>query len=168
MFDVAEAAGRFSLTERQIDRSFTKDYDALPGNAPLSWPQRFQVDDWGLFSARVEGRWVGAAAVAADSSLVPSTDDRASVAVLWDLRVSAAHRGMGVGRALFAAAEIWARAGRCDLLVAETQNINVAACRFYGRQGCRLERIDRAAYPECPDEVKFIWQKRLRACVART
>jgi len=36
----------------------------------------------------------------------------------------------------------------CRLLKIETQNTNVQACRSYERQGCRLEAIHRAAYPE--------------------
>ena len=40
----------------------------------------------------------------------------------------------------------------------ETQNINVPACRFYARQGCRLSAIVSHAYAEFPDEIQLIWR----------
>jgi len=55
--------------------------------------------------------------------------------VLWDIRVSAAERGTGIGSALFRAAEDWARARGCGWLKIETQNVNAAACRFYQKMG---------------------------------
>lgn len=81
--------------------------------------------------------------------------------MLWDLRVSPANRGTGIGRALFVAAEEWARGRQCRRLLAETQNVNVFACRFYERQGCSLERINRVAYPRLPDEIQLVWCKHL-------
>jgi hypothetical protein len=43
----------------------------------------------------------------------------------------------------------------------ETQNNNVAACRFYAKQGCILSSINPDAYPDFPDEVQMIWRKLL-------
>jgi hypothetical protein len=45
----------------------------------------------------------------------------------------------------------------------ETQNINVPACRFYARMGCRLGAVDRQAYPEFPNEVQLLFYKRIGA-----
>lgn len=157
--DVAGSDGQFALTERPIPRPFAKDYDAIPGNGPLDWQSRFRVEDWGLFSAQLAGRWVGAVAAAADPSL--TLDAGSNAGTLWDLRVAADCRGTGVGRALFGAAEEWARRRGCVALFAETQNINLAACRFYERQGCVLYRIVRAAYPALVDEIQLIWRKQL-------
>jgi GNAT superfamily N-acetyltransferase len=39
-------------------------------------------------------------------------------------------RGLGIGAALFRAAERWAVARGARWLKVETQNVNVAACRF--------------------------------------
>jgi hypothetical protein len=47
------------------------------------------------------------------------------------------------------------------LIKVETQDINVPACRFYGRMGYELIETNRNAYPEFPDEVQLIWQKSL-------
>jgi GNAT superfamily N-acetyltransferase len=66
-----------------------------------------------------------------------------------------------VGAALFRAAESWARARGCRQLKVETQNVNVAACRFYSRQGCVLTSVDRLAYPGLPGEIQFLWYKDL-------
>jgi hypothetical protein len=52
------------------------------------------------------------------------------------------------------------RAGSRELK-AETQNINVPACRFYARLGCTLRTIDRFAYANLPDEVQLLWSKDL-------
>jgi GNAT superfamily N-acetyltransferase len=88
---------------------------------------------------------------------------RRDVALLWDLRVAPDVRGRGVGTALFRAAERWAQAKYCTVLEVETQDINVPACRFYARMGCRLGAIDAHAYVEFPNEVQLLWTKRLAA-----
>ncbi len=49
-------------------------------------------------------------------------------------------------------------AHECAELKIETQNINVPACRFYARQGCRLSAIVSHAYAEFPDEIQLIWR----------
>jgi GNAT superfamily N-acetyltransferase len=74
------------------------------------------------------------------------------LAVLWDIRVAPAFRGRGVGRALFEAVETWVGARGCAELKVETQNINVAACRFYAALGCQLRTVRTDAYPLCPGE----------------
>ena len=65
-------------------------------------------------------------------------EGRHDLAVLWDIRVAPSSRRRGVGAALFCAATEWAAATGYQELKVETQNVNVAACRFYGRHGCEL------------------------------
>jgi hypothetical protein len=55
----------------------------------------------------------------------------------------------------------WARARGCLHLKVETQNINMAACRFYEQEGCVLRTVQRGAYPELPEEVQLLWFKDL-------
>jgi hypothetical protein len=43
------------------------------------------------------------------------------------------------------------------LLKIETQNSNVAACRFYAREGCQLRGIHPGAYADFPDEIQLLW-----------
>ena len=152
------------LVERPLANPFVKDYDALPGEGPASWSGRYDTSRWGLLAARrPDGGWIGGAVVAWDTPGVAMLEGRRDLAVLWDLRVAPGLRRQGVGRALFDAAAQWAVRHRCRDLKVETQNINVAACRFYAAQGCRLREVNADAYPDLPGEVQFIWRRDLRA-----
>jgi len=162
VLDVAEnSLSEFVLTERRLDVPYIKDYDAINGENPAEWAKRFDLSNWGLFAARVEGQRVGGAAVAFNSPSLIMLEGRRDLAILWDIRVSPKARGQGVGSALFRAVEAWARARGCRQLKVETQNINVPACRFYARQGCVLAAVHRFAYPELPDEIQMLWYKDL-------
>lgn len=167
VYDVVESSARIILTERRLDRPWRKDYDAIDGEGPTRWREQFDLSNWGLFLARLDGRPVGGAAVAFDTPGVNMLEGRRDLAVLWDIRVSTDVRGHHVGSRLFQAAENWAWERRCAELKIETQNINVAACRFYTSQGCELRRVDRFAYRELPDEVQLLWYKDLRDSDAR-
>ena len=155
-------AGTFVLTERPVDQPYVKDYDAL-GERPETWAARFDTSRWGLLLARIEGRCLGGATVALDTSGLDMLEGRNDLAVLWDIRVASADRGQGVGRALFAAAEAWALTRGCRELKVETQNVNVAACRFYAAMDCQLRVVREHAYPDCPGEAQFMFYKTLRA-----
>lgn len=163
VFDVQdlEGVGRYALSERALDQPFLKDYDAVPGNSPLDWTKAFDLTNWGMIGAYAGDERVGAAVVARDTSGISMLENRDHLAVLWDLRVAPGMRRKGIGSALFRAAEEWAAARGCIQLKVETQNINVAACRFYRMHGCRLGGIDRAAYPALPDEIQLLWYKDL-------
>ncbi len=77
---------------------------------------------------------------------------------MWDIRVSSEARQGGVGKVLFSAAVEWAKERGCRLLKIKTQNVNVAACRFYGELGL----VNRFAYqPPDAGEVQFVWYLRL-------
>jgi GNAT superfamily N-acetyltransferase len=168
VLDVSARDGAFDLVERPVEAPFVKDYDAIAGNHPSDWAKRFDVSRWGVLCARVDGRRAGGVVVAFDTAGVTMLDGRRDLAVIWDLRVAPDLRRHGVGHALFAAAERWARARGCRRLEVETQNNNVAACRFYARQGCALGSVRRHAYPELPDEVQLLWHKDLaREAIAR-
>jgi GNAT superfamily N-acetyltransferase len=152
--------GGFALSERAVDVPYVKDYDAGDGG-PTRWPERFDLSNWGLLGARLDGRLVGGAAVAFDTPGLMMLEGRRDLAVLWDIRVAPEARGQGVGAALFRAAEAWASARGCRQLKVETQNVNLPACRFYARQGCVLGAIHRFAYPELPHEVQLLWYRGL-------
>jgi GNAT superfamily N-acetyltransferase len=154
--------GGLSLTEIAVADPYVKDYDAIAGEGPARWAERFDVSNWGLIVACREGARVGGAAIAFRTADLRMPGGRADVAVLWDIRVAPRQRGAGVGSALFRAAERWASARGCRWLKIETQNINAAACRFYQKMGCTLGAIDRFAYPELPGEVQLLWWKALQ------
>ncbi len=159
--DVCGAPGGYALSERSLDAPYVKDYDTVPGDAPLHWAGRFDLSNWRVFTARLDGRRVGGAVVAHDTPGLDMLEGRRDVAVLWDIRVSPEARGRGVGSALFRAAAAWARARGCRLLKVETQNINVPACRFYARHRCVLGTVRPFAYHDLPEEVQLIWHKEL-------
>jgi GNAT superfamily N-acetyltransferase len=87
-------------------------------------------------------------------------EGRDSLAVLWDIRVAPDARGCGIGRRLFEHAAGWARRRGCRRLKAETQNVNVPACRSYAAQGCELGAIHRCGYASVPSvahEAMLLW-----------
>ncbi len=146
------------LTEERVDPPYVKDYDRIDGEAPASWPTRFDVSNWGIISAFDGTRRVGGAAIAWRTPALHVLGGSDDVAALWDIRVAPGFRRMGCGSRLFERAVAWARDRNCRALVVETQNINVPACRFYVRHGCRLSALDRHAYPSLPDEAQLIWR----------
>jgi hypothetical protein len=158
-FDVvAEAGGHVRLEARQVPVSYVKDYDAF-SDSPMRWAERFDLSNWGFFSAFRGGRCVGRAAVACDTPTLAMLEGRRDLALLWDMEPSA--RRHGVGSALFHAAVKWASSRGCLQLKIETQNINVAACRFYAQRGCAIRAVRPGAYPGLPDEIQLLWFKDL-------
>jgi GNAT superfamily N-acetyltransferase len=161
VFDVvAEADGGARLEARRVPLPYVKDYDAI-GDNPMRWAERFDLSNWGFFAAFSGAQCVGRAAVARDTSTLEMLEGRRDVALLWDIRVVPFARRCGVGSALFDAVVTWARSRDCLQLKVETQNTNVAACRFYAQRGCVLRTVQRGAYPGLPDEVQLLWFKDL-------
>ena len=163
-FDVREAVlapvvGDRALRCRSIRPVYRKDYDAIPGNHPRDWPTRFAVDRAEVFAAYTEGERVGGAMVVVEPSDVVRLGGKHRHALLWDLRVAPGARGRGVGSALLAAIEDRVRELGFPGIMAETQDVNVAACRLYAEAGYRVTRVDRNAYPESPEETQIIWTK---------
>lgn len=157
---VADAGlGGFILRERALTAPYVKDYDSIGESRPDNWNQCFDIANWALHSVWIEGRRVGGLVTAFRTRGLDMLERREDLAVIWDLRVSPALRGRGVGAALFAAAQAWAKAQRCRQMKVETQNVNVPACRFYARAGCTLGGIHRFAYPQLPEEVQLLWYK---------
>lgn len=146
---------------------YVKDYDALTEEGPLSWTRRWDVGTWAFLAAYDDvsrnPRRIGGAAIAWNTPGVNLLQGRDDLAVLWDLRVHPGYRRHGVGARLFDHAVNWSRQRGCRQLIIETQNINVAACRFYERQGCWLGEVNPFAYPHLPDEVQLLWYLDLRA-----
>jgi streptothricin acetyltransferase len=134
--------GGFRLVEEVLPTPYTKDYDRQGDDRPSAWAKEFDLSRWGIFLARDDGRpgggpAIGGAAVAVRAGVYPlDRFQRQDLAVLWDIRVAPERRRQGVGKALFWHAAGWAKAHGYGQLGLETQNVNVAACRFYARQGC--------------------------------
>ena len=160
-FDVAaDGRDQFALTVRPVAHPYVKDYNAI-GGGPVGWPNEFDVSNWAFFAAFERGARIGGATVAGHTPGFDMQEGRDDLAVLWDIRVAPAARRKGVGSALFRAATDWAVTNGYRLLKIETQNINVAGCRFYMQQGCVLGAAHPGAYQELPEEVQLLWYKDL-------
>jgi GNAT superfamily N-acetyltransferase len=154
--------GGLRLAEAPVDTPYVRDYDDDPDEAAASWVRRFDVSNWLFLMAfdAAQGEAVGGATVAFRSPKVHMLQGRDDLAVLWDIRVHPDYRGRGIGTGLFDRAAAWARQQGCKQLNAETQNVNIPACRFYAARGCRLGAIDRygyANYPRLAHEVMLLW-----------
>lgn len=125
---------------------YRKDYgfdaDALKGH--LSSP------DSALFTAAADAG-VGHIAVSKNWNCFGLVDD---------IAIDSAHRGLGLAERLMDAAADWARSAGLSGLMLETQNNNMAACRFYQRYGFELGGIDRLLYrglDSGTEEVALFW-----------
>ncbi len=155
------ASGQIELVERKLETPYRKDYDEIQGNAPTNWGGYFDLTNWGFIVARQGELRVGGGAIAHKCPGVDLLEDNENLAVLWDFRVHPDYRGQGLGRTLFQKVEEWCLARDCTALKIETQNTNVAACKFYKRQGCELRTINRHAYSDFPHEIQMLWYKSL-------
>jgi ribosomal protein S18 acetylase RimI-like enzyme len=164
-FEVGTEDGAFTLQERALPAPFDKDYDEL--ESPLQWPRLFDVSRWAMVSAFAGTRLVGGAIVAYDTPGLDMLEGRRDLAVLWDIRVHPDAHGQGVGTALFCAVKHWSIQRGAETLRIETQNVNVAACRFYRAMGCRLVAAEAGAYPALPGETKLLWEVALERQVPK-
>ena len=153
--------GGLRLNESAVEVPWVKDYDAIEGEGPTRWPKRFDVSHWGLLAAFDAGKRIGGAVIAFNTTGLQMLEGRRDTAILWDIRVQPDKRSAGVGTALFRAGETWCRQRGCRTLMIETQNINVPACHFSVRMGCRLGAINRKAHPNLPNEAQLLWFKQL-------
>ena len=149
--------GGLKLRLEQVKPPYIKDYDQENGYGPEQWRERWEISHWGIQSAFKDEVRIGGALIAWNTPEILMLDGRKDLAVLWDIRVHADLRNKGIGSALFSASANWARARGCIHLKVETQNVNVPACHFYAKQGCRLVAINPYAYVDQPREVQFVW-----------
>ncbi len=139
--------------------SYIKDYDANENERPTQWPKRFDISQWGIFSAFNGAKRVGGAAVAWKTPELNMLEGHEDLVCLWDLRVHPDYRNERIGHQLFTRALAWSRERSCGRFKVETQNINVPACRFYARQGCELGGINRYAYDAIMNEIQLLWYR---------
>ena len=153
-FDIRPDACGYHLAERQIE-PYIKDYDGV--ESPLDWPLMFDISNWPFFSALDDGIRVGGAVIAYKTPGLDMLRGEKDTACLWDIRVRPEMRGSGVGTVLFNFAVDWCRDKGVRRVRIETQDVNVPACRFYQKMGCRLETVKADAYPAEMNEKQLIW-----------
>ncbi len=112
----AGGLGGMALTETPVADPYVKDYDAIEGQGPARWAERFDISNWGMIGACRDGARIGGAVIAFRTAGLRMLGGRDDVAVLWDIRVAPEQRGAGAGSALFRAAEDWAGARGCGWL----------------------------------------------------
>ena len=147
------------LREQKVARPYIKNYDK-PEENPTTWPKRFNISNWGLFLISKGETPIGGVVVVCNTPDVNMLDGRDDLAVIWDIRVHPDYRQSGIGTKLFTKAVEWSKRKGCKQLKVETQNINIPACKFYSKQGCKIGSINRYAYHSDPlavDEIQLIW-----------
>lgn len=146
---------RLSLPALKIGRfvedpiePFVKDYDASEPDRPTSLPARLGANRLVVLSAYQNDDRVGGAIL-----YFPSEDE----AQLIDLRIRPESRRAGLGRRLVQSALAEVAHRGIPTLEIETQDTNVAACRFYHSLGASLVWIEPNGYPGFSDEAKLVW-----------
>lgn len=150
-----EGESRLSVPALKIGRFvenpvewFEKDYDDSEPDRPTSLPDRLGPDRLVVFVAVLDEELVGGAIL-----YLPADDQ----AMLVDLRVESWCREEGYGTLLVQAVLAEAAARGIPTVEVETQDTNVAACRFYSKLGATLIWIEPNGYPGFSDEAKLIW-----------
>ena len=151
--------GEWSLVEEVVEPPWIKNYD--DAERPTRWLRR-DTTNWRLISAFAGDQRVGGAIIVHDSPELDFLEGRNDLAALWDIRVASEWRGQGVGSMLFECVVRYAKSAGCLELKIETQDINVNACNFYAKHGCRLVKVTPDAYPGWPGEMEFNWMLNLR------
>jgi len=79
--------------------------------------------------------------------------------LIEDIAISKSHRGKGIGKQLIQKSVEWAKLNNCAGLVAETQDTNLLACRFYSKMGFKIGGVDTMLYAnfDNPDEKAVFW-----------
>jgi GNAT superfamily N-acetyltransferase len=157
-FHAIQNGDKWDISEENVPEFF-KDYDTL--ERPTDWFTRFDMSKWTIFSAFLNNVRVGGAIVAISTAGVSTLEGRSDLAVLWDIRIAPDFRKQNIGSQLFQRAVQWAKEQGCVELEVETQNINVAACRFYTKMGFDLRTVRYNPYPNLPDEIQFLWYHKL-------
>lgn len=154
---VNSGLGGLVLVEEKVSPPYLKDYDQFEADRPTAWNQQWDISNWCVLSAFDGRKRIGGATVAWHTPEVNMLEGRVDLAVLWDIRIDPAYRRRKIGAKLFAEVARWAKSKNCRTLKVETQNNNVAACRFYAAQGCELRAIRMGAYPDLPSETQLLW-----------
>ena len=152
--------GGMSLTEKEVVTFYMKDYDSYEDGSPENWVNLFNMRNWGIFLAIDNNKAIGGATVAFNTPEIRMLDGRKDLTVLWDIRVRPEYRHQGIGTMLFKYAVNWSKKKGCRQMKIETQNVNVSACKFYVKQGCKLGAIDRYGYfghPKVSHEAMLLW-----------
>ena len=149
--------GGINLVETPIE-PYIKDMSVY--EIATEYEKQFNISNWAVFMAFEDETPVGGVTVVSRTKDVIMLTDRDDLAILWDIRVADTHKRQGIGQTLFNMVVEWSKSQGLKQMKIECQNINIAACNFYHKQGAALSAFDEYAYynePECRHEVQLIW-----------
>lgn len=152
-----EGFGGITFHEESVKKPYLKNYDEH--GEPFSW-LNFKTSKWVMFVLQDGEGLAGGLTIACKTPELRMLSGRDDLADVWDIRVRPDFKRKGIGTKLFTRAIEWSRSEGYRQLCVETQNVNVPACRFYLKQGCKLGAINRYAYcatPGVAEEVQLIW-----------
>lgn len=152
---VDEGLGGMVLRERSVGSPYVKNYEDT--GRPVSWIKDFNAENWVVFLAAEGLKTIGGLTIACRTPEVRMLNGRDDLACVWDIRVRPEYKYQGIGTELFKKAMKWSRDNGFKQLCVETQNVNIPACRFYLKLGCKLGAVNCYAYPEHPEETQLIW-----------
>lgn len=124
------------------------------------YEKEFDITSWRFYMAFAGDKPVGAMTVAGKTKGLNMLGGRTDACVLWDIRVADGYKHQGIGQKLLGLGIAGAKQDGYAQMIIECQNNNVAACKFYQKQGAMLSKIDMYAYyaePEVRDEVQLVW-----------
>lgn len=147
----------FTVEDRRLDSErvvvrpkssgFELDYKALPGslwrvgNAERDLPREkgawLSEPSRGVYLAWLEDALAGQVMLRVGEN---------NLAQVLDIRVSMQMRRRGVGEAMIALSEDWARSKELMGIMAETQDVNAGACQFFAKCGFQLGGVDTLRY----------------------
>ncbi len=140
------AKGEWTWTEELVETPYEKQYpdDELDYSEYIGNPDKI------IFMAYVDNQCLGQIRLRRNWN---------KYCYIEDIAVGRVYRGMGLGRKLINIAIQWAKDSRMPGLMLETQDINLAACRFYYRCGFVLGAVDTMLYRNCIncDEKALFW-----------
>lgn len=143
--------GVWSYTEEIFPEPYEKTYPADEND----WRAYISGEDKAAFLAYMDGKCAGQIVLRRDWN---------RYAFIEDIAVAASARRQGVGTALMERAKEWAAQGGMQGLALETQDNNLAACRFYAKCGFAVGAVNTMLYrnferPYC-DETAVFWYMR--------
>lgn len=131
--------GKWTWTEEPFPIPYEKSYP----DEQLDYGQYINSRDQRIFLAYLDNQCVGQIRLKRNWN---------HYGLIEDLSVARDYRNRGIGKKLMAAAMQWAKAGGMSGLMLETQDINLAACRFYERCGFQLGGVDVMLYGSLVDK----------------
>lgn len=149
--------GGFNFEEVEV-KPYIKDLSMY--ERATEYESNFDITNWRFYMAFDDEKPIGAMTIAGATPDLNMLSGRDDACILWDIRVIDEYKHQGVGQKLLDMGIEKAKADGYKQMIIECQNNNVAACKFYHKQGALLSKIDMYAYyheTDCKDETQFVW-----------